>query len=65
MYLQASAKRLKESCYKRWNLSMMKTEKLIKAATEKELIEVSSSQGCLCKLSLSSSVLYYNKWIIL
>jgi len=53
MYVQASAKKLKESCCKRWNLSMMKTEKLIKAATEKELIEVSSGQGYLCKPSLS------------
>ena len=41
--MKASAKRLKESRYKRWHLSMMKTEKLIKAATEKELIEVSLS----------------------
>jgi len=39
--VKVSAKRLKESHYKRWHLSMMKTEKLIKAATEKELIEVS------------------------
>jgi hypothetical protein len=38
--LQGSAKRLKENRYKRWHLSMMKTEKLIKAATEKELVEV-------------------------
>jgi len=43
MCVKASAKRLKESRYKRWHLSMMKTEKLIKAATEKELIEVSMS----------------------
>jgi len=51
--VKASAKRLKESCCKRWHLSMMKTEKLIKAATEKELIEVSSSYQylvCMCSL---------------
>jgi len=40
MCVKVSAKRLKESRYKCWHLSMMKTEKLIKAATEKELIEV-------------------------
>ena len=47
MCVKVSAKRLKESCYKRWHLSMMKTEKLIKAATEKELTEVSTSR-CIC-----------------
>jgi len=55
MYVKASAKRLKESRYKRWQMSMMKTEKLIKAATEKELIEVSrvrSIRICHCKPSL-------------
>lgn len=49
-----SAKRLKESRYKRWHLSMMKTEKLIKAATEKELLEVSKNIVFLFKIDLVS-----------